>query len=125
MITVKAKGNFSNTYKFLEKCKNAFGKGDFNRYGRMGVDALRSATPIESGKTAESWTYDVIFERHAVKIVWSNTNIVDNCPIAIILQYGHATKDGRFISGRDYINPAIQPVFDEIAEDAWKEVTSL
>lgn len=125
MITIKARGSFSNTYKFLEKCKEIVHHGDFDRYGRMGVEALRSATPIDSGKTAESWGYEIKHKSSGITITWTNTNVNDGCPIAIILQYGHATKDGYFIEGRDYINPALRPIFDYIAEDMWKEVTRL
>ena len=98
--------------------------GDLNRYGREGVRALSAATPVDSGETASSWSYDIIREDGRTSIVFSNSNIQNGVPIAIILQYGHATRNGGWIEGRDYINPAIQPIFDKIVEDAWKEVTS-
>ena len=96
-----------------------------DKYGQRGVDALRAATPVDSGETASSWTYelDVKFKRYT--ITWTNTHVVNGVPIAIILQYGHATNNGGFVSGRDYINPTIRPIMDKIADDLWKEVSRL
>ena len=90
----------------------------------MGVSALESATPVDSGLTASSWDYEIHQSRNSAKIVWTNSNINQGVPIAIILQYGHGTRNGGYVQGRDYINPAIKPVFDRIAEGVWKEVTS-
>jgi len=103
-------------------------KGDIflalEAYGQRGVDALANATPVDSGETANSWTYEVIRKHGYFSIVWSNTHVVEGRPIAILLQYGHATGTGGYVAGRDYINPAIRPIFDQIAADVWKVVTS-
>lgn len=123
MISFKEKGDFSKLNNFLEKAREAIKLGDLDRYGRQGVEALRSATPKDTGKTADSWNYEIIRERESVSITFSNSNIQNGVPIAVILQYGHGTRNGGWVEGRDYINPAIQPIFDKIANDAWKEVT--
>lgn len=125
MITFRQKGDFSKFNKYLERLKEAVKLGDLNKYGRQGVQALSSATPIESGETANSWYYKINRTKESVAITFHNSNIQNGVPIAIILQYGHGTGTGGYIEGRDYINPAIQPIFDRIAEDAWKEVTNL
>ena len=125
MITFRQKGDFSKFNKYLERLKEAVKLGDLNKYGRQGVQALSSATPIESGETANSWYYKINRTKESVSITFHNSNIQNGVPIAIILQYGHGTGTGGYVEGRDYINPAIQPVFDRIAEDAWKEVTNL
>lgn len=125
MITFRQKGDFSKFNRYLEKLKEAVKLGDLNKYGRQGVQALSSATPIESGETANSWYYKINRTKESVSITFHNSNIQNGVPIAIILQYGHGTGTGGYVEGRDYINPAIQPIFDRIAEDAWKEVTNL
>ena len=125
MITFRQKGDFSKFNRYLERLKEAVKLGDLNKYGRQGVQALSSATPIESGETANSWYYKINRTKESVSITFHNSNIQNDVPIAIILQYGHGTGTGGWVEGRDYINPAIQPIFDKIAEDAWKEVTSL
>lgn len=125
MITFRQKGDFSKFNKYLERLKEAVKLGDLNKYGRQGVQALSSATPIESGETANSWYYKINRTKESVAITFHNSNIQNGVPIAIILQYGHGTGTGGYVEGRDYINPAIQPIFDRIAEDAWKEVTNL
>ena len=125
MISFRHQGNFSKTTRFLEKAKNTIRLGDLDRYGREGVAALASATPTESGKTASSWYYEIVHERDSVTINFNNSNVNNGVPIAIILQYGHGTGTGGWVEGRDYINPAIQPVFDKIANDAWREVTKV
>lgn len=125
MITFRQKGDFSKFNKYLERLKEAVKLGDLNKYGRQGVQALSSATPIESGETANSWYYKINRTKESVSITFHNSNIQNGVPIAIILQYGHGTGTGGYVEGRDYINPAIQPIFDRIAEDAWKEVTNL
>lgn len=125
MITFRQKGDFSKFNKYLERLKEAVKLGDLNKYGRQGVQALSSATPIESGETANSWYYKINRTKESVAITFHNSNIQNGVPIAIILQYGHGTGTGGYVEGRDYINPAIQPIFDKIAEDAWKEVTNL
>ena len=125
MIKFRHKGDFSRLDKFLEKAKNVVRLGDLDRYGREGVAALASATPVDSGLTASSWYYEIVRKDGQVLINFNNSNIQNGVPIAIILQYGHGTGTGGWVQGRDYINPAIQPVFDKIANDAWKEVTKL
>ena len=125
MISFRQKGDFSKLTRFLERAKEAVKIGDLDKYGRAGVDALSSATPIKTGLTASSWYYEIKNTKGSVTISFHNSNIQNGTPIAIILQYGHGTGTGGWVQGRDYINPAIQPIFDKIAEDAWKEVTKL
>lgn len=123
MIRFRQKGDFRKLTRFLEKAKEAVRLGDLDRYGREGVAALSSATPIDSGITAESWYYRIENKNGTAKISFYNSNIQNGVPIAIIVQYGHGTGTGGWVEGRDYINPAIQPIFDKIAESVWKEVT--
>ena len=125
MITFKHKGDFSKADKFLKNVKNAARIGDLDKYGQEGVNALSSATPVETGTTARSWRYEIVRKEGSVAINFLNTNIQNGVPIAIILQYGHATRNGGWVEGRDYINPAIRPIFDRIANNAWREVTRL
>lgn len=125
MISFRQKGDFSNLSKFLERAKEAIHIGDLDRYGRAGVDALASATPVDSGLTASSWYYEIERKNGSVTISFRNSNIQNGVPIAIILQYGHGTGTGGWVEGRDYINPAIQPIFDQIVNDAWEEVKRL
>lgn len=125
MITFKHKGDFSKADKFLKNAKNAARIGDLDKYGQEGVNALSSATPVETGTTARSWRYEIVRKEGSVAINFLNTNIQNGVPIAIILQYGHATRNGGWVEGRDYINPAIRPIFDRIANNAWREVTKL
>ena len=124
-ITFTSKGDFSNTFRFLEKAKQAARIKILDRYGREGVEALSDATPIDSGLTANSWYYEIERKHNSVTISFNNSNIQNGVPIAIILQYGHGTRNGGWVEGRDYINPAIQPIFDKMAEKAWEEVTRL
>lgn len=123
MITFRQKGDFSKLTRYLERVKEAVKLGNLDKYGREGVAALASATPIESGKTASSWYYEIENANSSATISFYNSNVNKGVPIAIILQYGHGTGTGGWVQGRDYINPAIQPVFDRIAEEAWREVT--
>lgn len=123
MISFRQKGDFSNLTNFLERAKNAIHIGDLDKYGKAGVAALSSATPVDTGLTASSWSYEIENKNGSVRIIFKNSNIQNGVPIAIILQYGHGTRNGGWVQGRDYINPAIQPIFDEIANNAWKEVT--
>ena len=125
MISFKQKGDFSKLTGFLERVKEAVKLGDLNRYGREGVELLASATTKESGLTANSWYYEITHENGSSSISFHNSNINKGVPIAIILQYGHGTRNGGWVEGIDYINPAIQPLFEKIAQDAWKEVTKL
>ena len=123
MISFRQKGDFSKLTRFLERAKNLVHLSDLDRYGREGVAALASATPVDTGKTAASWYYDIKINKESASITFNNSNIQNGVPIAIILQYGHGTRNGGWVVGRDYINPVIQPIFDKIAEEAWKEVT--
>lgn len=125
MISFRHKGDFSKVKRYLEKADKAARIKNLDKYGREGVAALASATPTDSGKTAESWNYNIVRSNGSVVIEFYNTNIQNGVPIAIILQYGHGTGTGGWVQGRDYINPAIQPIFDKIANDAWREVTRL
>ena len=124
MITFRQKGDFPKLTNFLEKAKRAVNLSLLDRYGREGVAALASATPVDSGLTADSWSYEIVRRDGSVTINFNNSNIQNGVPIAIILQYGHATGTGGWVEGRDYINPAIRPIFDRLANDAWKEVTN-
>lgn len=124
MITFRQKGDFSKLTSFLERAKESVKLGDLDKYGKAGVAALSSATPIDSGKTANSWSYEIINKNGSAEIVFKNSNIQNGVPIAIILQYGHGTKNGGWVQGRDYINPAIRPIFDNLANEAWKGVTN-
>ena len=125
MITFRQKGDFSKLSRYLEKVKEAAKVGILDKYGQAGGSALSSATPVESGLTAQSWYYEIEHTKSSAVIRFLNSNVNKGVPIAIILQYGHGTGTGGWVEGRDYINPAIQPIFDNIAEDAWKEVTKL
>ena len=125
MISFRQKGDFSKLTGFLERAKEAVKLGDLDKFGRAGVEALSSATPVNTGKTANSWYYEIENKNGTATISLNNSNIQNGVPIAIILQYGHGTGTGGWVEGRDYINPAIRPIFDEIAENAWKEVTKL
>lgn len=123
MITVKIDNKFSITERFFERIKELNHKGLFDKYGTIGIEALASATPKDTGKTSESWEYVIEHRLGKSSIIWSNMNVNDGCNVAILLQYGHGLKNGGYVQGRDFINPAIQPVFDKIANDAWDEVT--
>lgn len=125
MISFRQKGDFSKLTRYLERVKEVAHLGDLDKYGREGVAALASATPVDTGLTASSWYYKIEHTKGSATISFFNSNIQNGVPIAIILQYGHGTGTGGWVEGRDYINPAIQPIFDKIAENAWKEVTEL
>lgn len=122
-ITVRSKGNFKKTRKYMigisEKVKNL----DLKKYGERGVEALKAATPVKTGKTANCWVYDIIENKDGTrKLSFTNTNFNNGVQIAIVLQYGHGTRYGGWVEGRDYINPAIQPIFDEITREIEREV---
>lgn len=125
MISFRQKGDFSKLTRFLEKSKESVRLGDLDKYGREGVAALASATPVDSGLTANSWYYKIENKKGSAKISFYNSNIQNGVPIAIIIQYGHGTKNGGWVQGVDYINPVIQPIFIKIADSAWKGVTKL
>ena len=124
MSLIRHRGSFEKTEKFLRKAK--YSKLTLREildfYGTKGVQALASATPKDTGKTAESWYYEIVETKNGFSVEWHNSNVVKYVNIALILQYGHATRNGGYVVGRDYINPAIQPIFDKMAEDAWKKV---
>ena len=125
MIGFRQKGDFSKLTKYLEKAKKLNCESILDKYGREGVAALSSVTPVDTGLTASSWFYKVEHNSGSFSLTFHNSNIQNGVPIAIILQYGHGTGTGGWVQGRDYINPAIQPIFDKIANEAWKEVASL
>lgn len=124
-ITFEHKGDFRATTKFFEKLKNFTNVGTpiLDKYGKQGVEALSKATPKDTGLTASSWDYRIVEENGVATIEWTNSNVVNHVSIALVLQYGHATRNGGWIEGRDYINPAIQPIFDRISKEAWKEIS--
>ena len=125
MIGFKVKGNFSKATKHFEKLRQGRYLKILNNYGQKGVEALSAATPVDTGLTASSWYYKIERTATSAKIIYCNSNVNKGIPIAIILQTGHGTRNGGWVEGRDYINPAIQPIFDELAKDVWKEVTKL
>lgn len=125
MIVVRHRGSFNRTDKYLQRLSKFEVKDILSKYGQEGVAALAAATPVDTGLTANSWSYEVSMSSDLYKITWSNSHVNKGVPIAIILQYGHGTGTGGYVQGRDYINPAMQPIFDRIAEEAWKEVTAI
>lgn len=124
MITIRQKGDFKKTEKFLKKSLGRDYRKVLEKYGETGVRALSDATPVESGITASSWYYEIVQKDSYISIVWKNSNVQNGVNIAVILQYGHATRNGGYVEGRDYINPALKPIFDALAEEAWREVKS-
>jgi hypothetical protein len=125
MILFRQKGNFNRIEKFLDNATKIQYQSILEKYGREGVSALSRSTPTDTGKTAQSWYYTVSISRGVYKITWSNSNVSDGVPIAVLIQYGHGTKNGGYVQGRDYINPAIRPIFDKIADEAWREVIKI
>lgn len=125
MITFRHRGGFISTERFLNNSKKINFRSIIEKYASQGIAALQSATPKDSGLTSQSWSYEINVKRNGFSIYWTNSNLVDGLPIAILLQYGHGTRSGSFVEGRDFINPAIRPVFDTISENLWKEVTDL
>lgn len=123
MIEITQRGDWKKTRQYLNRLSKVQLAAILHRYGQMGVNALSSATPVDSGLTAGSWFYEVVQRSGYSSIRWKNSHIVDGRPIAVLLQYGHGTGTGGYVQGRDYIMPAIRPVFDQIAAEAWKEVT--
>lgn len=125
MITLSSSGSTDRTRRFLDKMSRPQSLFEaLDGYGRRGVEALRAHTPTDTGLTANSWGYEIEIGKESSKIYWTNSNSVNGVNIAIILQYGHATGTGGYVAGRDYINPALKPIFDEIANAVWKKVTS-
>lgn len=125
MITITQKGSFDNTERYLSKLSKLELSAILNKYGMLGVDALSNATPADSGMTASSWYYTIEARPGYYSIHWCNRNEEYGLPVAILIQYGHGTKNGGYVAGRDYIMPAIRPIFDQIADEAWREVTKI
>ena len=117
------KGDFSKSDAFLRKILKLDLDSVLKRYGELGVEALAKATPVDTGKTAASWDYKITKTKNSVTITWTNSNVVNGVPIALLIQYGHGTGTGGYVQGRDYIKPAIRPIFDNLAKDLWEEVT--
>lgn len=124
-VKITQKGDFKQTEKYLKKSMGLDYRSVLEKYAREGVNALSAATPVESGETAMSWDYEIERKGSSISIIWKNHNINQGVNIAVILQYGHATRNGGWVEGRDYINPALRPIFDALAEAAWKEVKKL
>lgn len=122
MISIKHKGDFGKTLTFLNHVLKRDYLNILAEYGRLGVLALQNATPVDSGVTSKSWDFEIIQGIGKVTIAWTNSNIVDGVPIAVILQYGHGTKNGGYVEGIDYINPAMKPIFEAMANEAWGRV---
>lgn len=122
MVSIRQKGDFKQTEKFLKKSFGTNWRSVLERYGRLGVEALSARTPVDTGTTASSWEYQIVQNKDGYSIVWNNLNIVNHVNIALILQYGHHTKNKGWVEGIDYINPALKPIFDKLANEAWKEV---
>lgn len=123
-ISYTYKGDWKKTFHFLEEMKRERFIKNLDKYGRLGVEALRKSTPRDTGLTAESWDYEITSTRDSVTISWTNSNTNKTVPIALLIQYGHGTRTGGYVTGVDYINPALKPIFDEIADAAWKEIES-
>ncbi|MCC8049705.1 MAG: HK97 gp10 family phage protein [Clostridiales bacterium] len=123
-ISFETRGNFKHIEEFFQKMKDHRLVKTLDKYGKAGVDALASATPVDTGLTASSWGYEIHDDGNTIGVYWTNSNVNNGVNIAVLLQYGHGTGTGGYVQGRDYINPAIQPVFDAMADDIWKEVTS-
>lgn len=122
MIRFSHKGDFKKTEKLFAMAAKVTPRAVMERFGKAGVDALAAATPTDTGKTASSWGYEIVEDKNSISLFWTNSNVNNGCNIAVILQYGHGTRNGGYVAGRDYINPAIRPIFDRIAQDAWEEV---
>lgn len=125
MLKVNVKGDWKRTDKYLKNAQNFRVRTLLDKYGALGVSALANATPVRTGVTAMSWQYRITLKTGGYTIEWFNTNVVNGSPIAILIQYGHGTGTGGYVQGRDYINPAMRPIFDKMAEDLWKEVSNL
>lgn len=122
IVSITQKGNFKKTDRFLHGLIGFHYERKMHHYGELGVQALKAATPKDTGKTADSWSYEIVQEEGRTALYWRNDNVVNGIPIAIIIQYGHATRNGGFVEGIDYINPTLKPIFEKMADEAWKEV---
>jgi hypothetical protein len=125
MISINHKGNFTKTEQFFRGVVTSDYVRVLEKYAREGVSTLASATPVDSGETANSWDYEIRHYPGGASITWTNSNVVDGVPVAILLQYGHGTRNGGYVQGRDYINPALKPIFEKIASELWGEVNNL
>ena len=123
VIEMRQSGDFKKNLTFLTNLRKKSIRPILEKYGQKGVEALAEATPKATGKTAASWSYEIKMEKTGAVLSWKNSNVVDGVPIAVILQYGHGTRNGGYVPGVDYINPAMKPVFDAIRDELWKEVT--
>jgi hypothetical protein len=123
MITITQKGSFDRTEKYLRRLSQEQLYATLGRYGSLGVNALSNATPVDSGETAAGWYYSIKVRKGYYSIRWHNHHVENGIPIAVLIQYGHGTGTGGYVQGRDFIMPAIRPIFDQIAAEAWKEVT--
>lgn len=124
MIGFKQRGNFDKTEVFLKKSKEQIFLESLDKHAKRGVAVLSSVTPIRTGVTANSWNYEIRRGKDTTTIYWTNSNTVNGIPLVILLEYGHATRNGGYVKGREFINPTIQPLFDQITNDIWKEVTN-
>lgn len=127
MLRIKSKGNYKKTKKFLENAKNVQYFKVLDYYGKIGLTALKEFTPVDTGLTRDSWDYHIEVDKITGKysVVWTNSNVQGEwCPIAIIIQYGHASRNGSWVEGIDYINPALYTVFEDMRDEIWKEVTN-
>lgn len=122
MIRFKQKGDFKKLNNYLEKIKESINIGTLDKYGRLGVEALQRATPKDTGETASSWRYEIVHTKNGVRLQFLNSSQNQGIPIAILLQYGHGTRNGGWVEGTDYINPALKPVFDQLLNSIWEEV---
>jgi len=125
MIKLSHRGSFKNSENFLTKVQKIRVKSVLDKYGRRGVAELAKATPIDTGNTASLWSFDIYVSNTRFSISWKNSNVNNGVPVAILLQYGHGTRNGGYVQGRDYINPTLKPIFDNLADEAWKEITKL
>jgi hypothetical protein len=125
VITFTQKGSFKNTERYLAKLSRSQAFAVLSKYGEQGVNALSNATPVESGETAAAWSYTITQRPGYYSIRWHNSHVNEGRPIAILIQYGHGTRNGGYVQGRDYINPAVRPIFDRMTNDVWKEVITV
>jgi hypothetical protein len=125
MITITQTGSFKNTERYLNKLSHLQLEHILNKYGTMGQNALSNATPTDTGLTSQSWSYSIDSRPGYASIRWHNSNVNRGIPIAVLIQYGHGTGTGGYVQGRDFINPAIRPIFDQLADEAWREVTKI
>ena len=125
VVTIKTKGSFKNFLSFSDKMLKRDYVKVLDRYAKSGLEALKANTPVDTGKTRDSWYYEIVQDKQSIKIVWKNSNVTSyGTPIVLFIQYGHYTKSGTFIQGIDFINPALKPIFSKIADNVWMEVTS-